>query len=400
MVNGAGELSLYIHVPWCLARCGYCDFNTYLHDPVLAPPYLQALELELDLAARTLGWRRVTTIYFGGGTPTLLSPGDYARLLQAVRAHFTIDGAAEITTEANPETLSLPQLEQLRKAGVNRLSLGMQSAVPHVLATLDRAHLPGRVDQAVQWARQAGFENLSLDLMYGTPGESREDWERTISAALVLEPEHISAYSLIVEDATPLGRRIANEELVELEDDELAEMYLLANERFSDAGLRWYEVSNWAKPGYECQHNLVYWRSGDWWGLGAGAHSHLRGSLTGEPPPPPNPRRRTPGKERRPQATRWWNYRHPRTYIEKLTTTGSPREDLEELNAYETHTEVVMLGLRLAEGLNLDHLSVTEQARAAHFLEAGFLTVEASHLVPTEPGRLIADGLAREILDR
>ncbi|MDR2896975.1 MAG: radical SAM family heme chaperone HemW, partial [Propionibacteriaceae bacterium] len=279
LVHGeTAPLSFYIHIPWCRARCGYCDFNTYVTDTgdvAIVDGYLSALLAEIDQAAQLLGPRRLSTIYFGGGTPTLMPTAGFGRLINAIAQRFELDPDIEISSEANPETLSLGYLAALRQTGVNRLSLGMQSSDPAVLATLDRVHTPGRVAEAVRWARQSGFDNLSLDLIYGTPGESMSSWAATIKQALSLSPDHLSAYSLIVESGTPMARRIAKGELLEADEDELADKYLLAEECFAAAGLSNYEVSNWSRPGMACRHNLVYWRGGDWWGVGAGAHSYL-----------------------------------------------------------------------------------------------------------------------------
>ncbi len=249
----------------------------------------------------------------------------------------------------------------------------MQSAVPHVLATLDRLHTPGRVAEAVGWARAAGFENLSLDLIYGTPGESMADWEESIHAAVALEPDHLSAYSLIVEETTPLARRIAAGQVAQPREDDLADQYQRADELFSAAGFSWYEVSNWARPGHACRHNLAYWHSADWWGIGAGAHSHIGG-------------------------LRWWNHRRPATYISRMAA-GDPCEGSERLNTEQQHTEAIMLGLRLAEGLAVDQLTQAELGRAMVYVDSGHLSQVGDRLVCTLAGRLIADGIVRSIVD-
>lgn len=368
--------SLYIHIPWCTRRCGYCDFNTYVTDTAdasVTTPYIDALVAELHQAGRTLEHRRVATVYFGGGTPTLMPPAGFRRILAVVRDEFEVDGQAEVTTEANPETLSPGRLAELRDAGVNRLSMGMQSAVPRVLATLDRLHTPGRTVDAVAWARAAGFENLSLDLIYGTPGESMADWEQSVSAALAAHPEHLSAYSLIVEDRTPLARRMAAGQLAYPDDEDLADKYIQADELFAAAGLAWYEVSNWAKPGFECRHNLAYWRGADWWGIGAGAHSHVG-------------------------QARWWNYRHPGTYADHAAA-GAARAGGETLTPAQRHAESVMLAMRLADGVDAGELTPAELARAAGYIGSGHLVRHGSRLVCTLPGRLIADRITRDVLD-
>lgn len=372
----AGPLSLYIHIPWCSVRCGYCDFNTYVTDTsdvANTAPYIEAVRKEIALASATLkgGW--VRTVYFGGGTPTLMSAVDMGRILATVRRSFDLDDSAEITTEANPETLSPQYLEDIRRVGVNRLSLGMQSAVPHVLTTLDRVHTPGRAMEAVGWARKADFDQVSLDLIYGTPGESLNDWEATLIAALAVKPDHVSAYSLIVEDGTPLARRMEAGLLPYPDDDSLADKYVLAERMLSNGGLTWYEVSNWSKPGRECKHNMNYWRSGDWWGIGAGAHSHLDG-------------------------TRWWNYRRPATYISKLNEGKSPSQGSEMLTSEERHEEKLMLKIRLGEGLSIADLTDAEYVRAEDYVASGHLVLSGTRLVCTVAGRLIADKIVRDIL--
>jgi oxygen-independent coproporphyrinogen-3 oxidase len=395
-------LSLYLHIPWCRVRCGYCDFNTYVlpptHDHNTTSPYLAALRAELAQAARvtgdgssvTLFSRRVTTVYFGGGTPTLLDPADFHCLLSAIREHFDLDPAAEITTEANPETVTPETLARLRATGLNRLSLGLQSTTPHVLKTLDRVHTPGRALEAVAWARAAGFDSVSLDLIYGTPGESLTDWRATLETALTAEPDHVSAYSLIVEPGTRLAAQIARGDLPAPDEDDLADKYTIADERLTAAGLPWYEVSNWARPGHACRHNLAYWRSADWWGLGAGAHSHVGG-------------------------VRWWNVRHPTAYAARLQAGDSPAEARETLTPEQIHVERVLLELRLAEGLDPAILTGTEQARVAQLTADGLLTlvrppaphpdgptlhpVSTDRLQLTPTGRLLADRVVRDLLD-
>jgi len=334
---------------------------------------VDALCDEVDVAHRVLGTTTVNTIYFGGGTPSLMAVQDYRRILDQVREGFEIAADAEITTEANPETLTLDHLEQIRATGVNRLSLGMQSSTPHVLATLDRVHTAGRVAEVVDWARRAGFTNLSLDLIYGTPGESMADWRDSLRTAVDLAPEHVSAYSLIVEEGTRLARRMAAGQLPHPDEDDLADKYICADEILSSAGFQWYEVSNWSKPGHECRHNLGYWRCQPWWGIGAGAHSFI-------------------------DHMRWWNHKRPETYIQALADTGSPIAGSEQLTADQAHTESVMLALRLREGIDESVLTQQEKERALEYVQSGHLTHPGSRFVCTRAGRLIADGIVREIL--
>ena len=281
---GSKPFGLYVHVPFCSVRCGYCDFNTYtaeeLGDEVGASrsSYAEAAIREIRFARHVLGHRdvKIDTIFFGGGTPTLLKPADLGAIVASAAAEFGLADGVEITTEANPDSVALWDLEELRTAGFNRISFGMQSAVDHVLRTLDRTHDPLRVPAAVDWARQAGFDDVSLDLIYGTPGESLADWETSVESALACEPDHISAYSLFVEDGTALARQVRRGELPMPDEDDLADKYHLADERFTAAGLGWYEVSNWAtSPDHWCRHNMLYWTGGHWWGVGPGAHSHI-----------------------------------------------------------------------------------------------------------------------------
>ena len=378
---GRRPLSLYLHVPFCATRCGYCDFNTYTAAELGSAPgasrqaYLAAVGAELDLALQVLGGPRpVETVFFGGGTPTMLEPGELTGLLDAVRQRFPLAPGAEVTTEANPESVDPDYLAALVAAGFNRLSLGMQSSVPRVLAVLDRRHTPGRVPQVVEWARAAGFASVSLDLIYGAPGESAEDWRTSLRAALALRPDHVSAYSLIVEPGTRLAARVRRGELAGIDDDVHAAYYAIADQELTTAGLAWYEVSNWALPGHACRHNVAYWRSHDWWGIGPGAHSHVGG-------------------------VRWWNLRHPSRYSARLAVGESPAEGRELLTPADQRVEAVLLGLRLAEGIGLDILTPTERRRVPAILQSGHAELRGDQLHLTLSGRLLADGIVRDLLD-
>lgn len=372
--------SIYLHVPFCASRCGYCDFNTYTAAELGAAPgssqqaYLRAVRAELDLASRVLGDSApVRTIFFGGGTPTMLPAAELAGLLTAVRERFAVAADAEITTEANPESVDQPYLEMLLDAGFTRLSLGMQSARPSVLAVLERRHTPGRVAEVVHQARAAGFDALSLDLIYGTPGESDADWRASLEEVIELGVDHVSAYSLTVEDGTRLAAQVRRGELTDVDEDQQADRYLLADQLLGAAGLENYEISNWSRPGAECRHNLAYWHGDDWWGVGPGAHSHVGG-------------------------VRWWNVRHPARYSAALGAGRSPAEAREVLSPAERHEEAVMLGLRLSQGLPLVELSAAEQARVSAFLDAELITADEGLLTLTVPGRLLADHVIRGIL--
>ncbi|GAA4206670.1 radical SAM family heme chaperone HemW [Actinocatenispora rupis] len=382
---GAHGFGVYVHVPFCASRCGYCDFNTYTATElpgVDRSSYPDLVVAELALAARVLGGTAppVRTVFFGGGTPTLLPPDDLARILDGIADTFGLEPDAEVTTEANPESVSPASLRALRRAGFTRISLGMQSAVGHVLALLDRKHTPGRATVAAAEAAEAGFDHVNLDLIYGTPGESADDWAASLDTVLgsvaAGAADHVSAYSLIVEDGTRLAGRIRRGELPMPSDDTAADRYLAAEERLTAAGLSWYEVSNWAADeAARCRHNLLYWSGGDWWGLGPGAHSHVGG-------------------------VRWWNVKHPSRYAERLAT-GSPGAGREILTADERHTEDVLLRTRLSSGLPLDVLDDAGRASADRAVLAGLLdptAVAAGRAVLTLRGRLLADAVVRDLL--
>ncbi|MFL6064297.1 MAG: radical SAM family heme chaperone HemW [Friedmanniella sp.] len=380
---GKRPLSVYLHVPFCRTRCGYCDFNTYTASELGSEPgasrdsYASATVAELELAARVLGPAAppVSTVFVGGGTPTLLPPEDLGAMLSAVDERFGLSPDAEVTTESNPESIDRTGLDRLREVGFTRISFGMQSAVPHVLATLDRVHSPGRPEQAVADARSAGFDSISLDLIYGTPGESAADWATSLDAAIGAAPDHISAYALIVEDGTRLAAQVRRGALPMTDDDDLADKYLMAEERLTAAGYRGYEVSNWARgPEHRCRHNLAYWRGHDWWGAGPGAHSHVAG-------------------------VRWWNVKHPAAYASRLAAGTSPAQARELLTAEDRRVERVLLELRLADGLELAVLTATERRRVPDLVARGLAAVAADRLVLTLSGRLLADGVVRDLLD-
>ncbi|BBY41939.1 radical SAM family heme chaperone HemW [Mycolicibacterium celeriflavum] len=369
---------VYIHVPFCATRCGYCDFNTYTPAELGgADPgeWLVALRAELSLAARRLGSApQVDTVFVGGGTPSLLGGTGLAAVLDAVRTHFPLAPNAEVTTEANPESTSPLLFEQLREAGYTRISLGMQSAAPHVLAALDRAHSPGRALAAAREARAAGFEHVNLDLIYGTPGESDDDLMRSVDTVVEAGVDHVSAYALVVEDGTAMARRVRRGELTPPDDDVLARRYELLDARLTAAGFDWYEVSNWSRPGGECLHNIGYWNGGQWWGAGPGAHGFIG-------------------------AVRWWNVKHPNTYAQMLADGRLPVSDCEQLDAETVHIEDVMLRVRLRDGLPPSLLSASERHRADTVVADGLLTRMADRLVLTDRGRLLADAVVRDLLD-
>lgn len=377
-------LAFYVHIPYCVRRCGYCDFNTYTPAELsisgdlsaTSRSYIDLLLREIEFARETSTASVVPTIFFGGGTPTLMEAADLGRVISTIGSHFELDPDAEVTTEANPDTVTKEKLAQLREAGFNRISFGMQSAVPHVLQALDRTHNPENVFKATTWAREVGFKEVSVDLIYGTAGESTCDWEVSVDTALALPITHISAYALIVENGTKLGAQVKRGEVVMPDDDQTADKYLLADEKFTAAGFNWYELSNWAKPGSESRHNLAYWNGDNWWGAGAGAHSHIDGR-------------------------RFWNVKHPAAYSQKVLESGNPMHEQEILTLEEARSEEIMLQIRLATGLDRAALSEAEQGRLSTFLSDGYLVEEEwarGAVVLTKTGRLIADRIVREIL--
>jgi oxygen-independent coproporphyrinogen-3 oxidase len=374
---------MYVHVPFCRTRCGYCDFNTYTAGELrgASQDSYAALAIEEIRFARSLlgpAAPNVSTVFFGGGTPTLLPPGDLAAILGAIDGEFGLAAGAEVTTEANPESVDQRSLAALRAAGFTRISFGMQSAVSHVLAVLDRAHTPGRPARCAAWARAEGFKHVSLDLIYGAPGESAADWKESVQAALAAGPDHISAYALIVEEGTRLAARIRRGELTGPDDDEMADKYLAADAEFAAAGLRWYEISNWAADDQaRCQHNLLYWTGGDWWGAGPGAHSHVGG-------------------------IRWWNVRHPSAYAGRISAGVSPAQAREVLTEDERRIERILLTTRLDTGCPVGELSPAGR-RAAEAAVAGGLAegkaLADGRLVLTARGRLLADAVVRDLTD-
>ena len=370
------QFGVYVHVPFCATRCGYCDFNTYTPAELGgANPdaWLEALRTELRLAAELAGAQPVDTVFVGGGTPSVLGADRLAAVLDAVRENFCLVPDAEVTTEANPESTSPELFDALLAAGYTRVSLGMQSVAPHVLRVLDRVHSPGRAVAAAEEALAAGFRHVSLDLIYGTPGESDDDLLRSVDTAVEAGVDHVSAYALVVEDGTALARRVRRGEVDAPDDDVLARRYELLDARLADAGFAWYEVSNWARPGGECRHNVGYWSGGEWWGAGPGAHGFV-GSM------------------------RWWNVKHPNAYAAALAEGVLPVAGFEELGPVEAHTETVMLSIRMRSGLPAAALDDAEMARAQTAIADGLLVRDADRLVLTDRGRLLADGVVRTLL--
>ncbi|MGX5695264.1 radical SAM family heme chaperone HemW [Agromyces soli] len=376
---------VYVHVPFCRVRCGYCDFNTYTAGElrgVRQLDYADQARGELRFARRVLeasgiAARPARTVFFGGGTPTLLPAADLVALLGEIREQFGLEDGAEVTSEANPDSVDADYLAALREGGFTRVSFGMQSAVPRVLETLDRTHDPERVPLVVEWARRAGLD-VSLDLIYATPGESIDDWGASLDAAIEAAPDHLSAYSLIVEDGTKLARRIRRGELAAPDDDLAADMYELADDRLAAAGYAWYEVSNWARSdAHRSQHNLGYWRGDDWWGVGPGAHSHVGG-------------------------VRWWNAKHPAAYADRIAAGVSPAVGRETLDGSTRETERVLLEVRISEGVDLASLHAGGRHAVAGLIADGLVDPKAAlagRLILTRRGRLLADAVVRRLLD-
>lgn len=408
----ARPLSLYVHVPFCRVRCGYCDFNTYtvgFGPGAQIGDYAPSVLAEADLAARVLAdagvsGRLAQTVFFGGGTPTMLDAGELIAILDGLRERIGIAGGAEVTLEANPDTVTREDLRAFADSGFTRVSFGMQSAVPRILAILDRTHTPKRVPLVVEWAKEAGL-STSVDLIYGTPGESLADWETSVRAALSYDPDHISAYALVVEEGTKMGAQVARGELPTPDPDDEAAKYELVDELLGEAGYAWYEISNFARASasdrasgrasttfeHASRHNLAYWRDWDWWGFGPGAHSHVG-------------------------RMRWWNVKNPGAYAGRLRAGVSPAAAGEILGEEERELERVMLGLRTAEGVELDGvpamamrdgivsgLSVCQSlsGRVASLISDGFIDGVAAldgRAVLTLRGRLLADYVTRELM--
>ncbi|QGN56956.1 radical SAM family heme chaperone HemW [Nostocoides sp. HKS02] len=380
---GERPFGVYLHVPFCSVRCGYCDFNTYTltelgADGASVATFADAALREVDFAANVLGDPpRVDTVFVGGGTPTMLAAADLARMLGGIRDTFGLAADAEVTTEANPDSVTAEGLELLAGAGFTRVSIGMQSAVPHVLRTLERTHDPANVVRAVSAARAAGLQ-VSLDLIYGTPGESLEDWRASLDAATDLQPDHVSAYALVVEDGTKLAAQVRRGQVPAPEDDDEAAKYELADDHLAGAGYGWYEVSNWARRSdARCRHNEGYWSDANWWGIGPGAHSHVGG-------------------------VRWWNVKHPNAYAARVGGGLSPAHGRETLTDEQRYDERVLLQVRLADGLPLETLAPHGRTAVAGLIAEGLVDGSAAlrrrRVVLTRQGRLLTDTVVRRLV--
>jgi putative oxygen-independent coproporphyrinogen III oxidase len=389
------NFGVYVHVPFCRVRCGYCDFNTYTSDELrgarredFASQALAELRLaDGVLVAAGLPPRAASTVFFGGGTPTMLPATDLARMVAGVRDGWGLAPGAEVTTEANPDSVDAEYLLALKAAGFTRVSFGMQSAVPHVLATLERTHDPARIPLVVEWARDAGLD-VSLDLIYGTPGESVDDWRTSIEHAVAQAPDHLSAYALIVEEGTKLARQIRRGEVAQPDDDLAADMYELADQLLREAGYEWYEVSNWARGGgaalnladgaeHRSRHNLAYWQGHDWWGIGPGAHSHVGG-------------------------VRWWNVKHPAAYADRIAAGQSPAAGRETLDSETRRVERVLLATRIRSGLPMTELTASGRTAVAGLIADELVEPAAAlrgTIRLTLRGRLLADAVVRRLLE-
>jgi len=379
------NLAFYIHIPYCVKRCGYCDFNTYTPAELqltegltqISNSYIDLLVKEIEFARNQVGESTIVpSIFFGGGTPSLMEASDIKRVITAISKQFKLDPIAEVTLETNPDTVTKEKLKQFYDAGVNRISFGMQSSVPHVLKTLDRTHNPENLPQVTKWATEVGFKEISVDLIYGTPGESKQDWQQSINSALALPISHISAYALIVEEGTKLAAQIKRGEIAKPDDDLTAEKYIMADKAFTTAGFNWYELSNWAKPNSQSKHNLAYWLGHNWWGAGPGAHSHINGK-------------------------RFWNVKHPNLYKQKIQANETVILDSEVLKGSQIESERLMLSIRLPQGLEKNTLNNQQILELTDYVNSGHLDQENWNLgraTLTLDGRLIADRIVREIL--
>jgi oxygen-independent coproporphyrinogen-3 oxidase len=379
------NLAFYIHIPYCVKRCGYCDFNTYTPAELqltegltqISNSYIDLLVKEIEFARNQVGESAIVpSIFFGGGTPSLMEASDIKRVITAISKQFKLDPIAEVTLETNPDTVTKEKLKQFYDAGVNRISFGMQSSVSHILKILDRTHNPENLPQVTKWASEVGFKEISVDLIYGTPGESKQDWQQSIDSALALPISHISAYALIVEEGTKLAAQIKRGEIAKPDDDLTAEKYIMADKAFTTAGFHWYELSNWAKPNSQSKHNLAYWLGHNWWGAGPGAHSHINGK-------------------------RFWNVKHPNLYKQKIQDSETVILDSEVLEGSQIESERLMLSIRLPQGVAKNTLNNQQILELTDYVNSGHLDQENWNLgraTLTLDGRLIADRIVREIL--
>ena len=376
-------LSAYVHIPFCASRCGYCDFNTYTAAELQRDGTSITAQTYPDRVIAEVNWlrqnhddnREISTVFFGGGTPTMITANNLVRILDSLKQTYGLAKDAEVTTEANPDSVTKQDLETLVAGGFTRISFGHQSSAANVLALLERTHTPGRTWEAIRDARAVGFEHVSVDLIYGTPGETDEDLSATLAEVSQADVDHVSAYSLIVEPGTRLAARVARGEVPNPSDDVAAHRYGIIEEQLTQLGMTWYEVSNWAKPNGECRHNIAYWRNQDWLGIGPGAHAHTNG-------------------------VRSWNLKHPAAWAARIDEGLTPDADSETLTAEEVQHEEIMLRLRLREGLPLTALADSGLTQAKLAVSQGLLEPESfdqGTAVLTFQGRLLADGLVARL---
>jgi oxygen-independent coproporphyrinogen-3 oxidase len=376
----------YVHIPFCTVKCGYCDFNTYTSSELgtlKQNDFAATLVGEIGLSANILKQsdvspRKLKTVFFGGGTPSLLPAADLISILNSLETEFGFQENAEITFEANPDSVTKESLASLREAGFNRISIGMQSAVSDVLKTLERTHNPENVAIAVDIAKSLGYRT-SLDLIFGAPGETLLQWEQTIRQVIELDPGHLSAYSLIVEPGTKLARQINSGELAEPDEDLQADKYELTDQLLAEAGYSWYEISNWSKTeDLKSNHNLAYWSGQDWWGYGPGAHSHL-GSV------------------------RWWNHKHPLSYANLLEKNISPAAGREQLDSETAALERILLESRTSAGMSIEQIKRLQpgsELAISQLIADGLIEGSqaiAGKLLLTLKGRLLADAVVRAL---
>lgn len=372
--NNASAFGLYVHVPFCTVRCGYCDFNTYtpseLEQADAIHVWTQALISEITYSLEKLPKSQVVeTIFFGGGTPSLLPLNNLEQIFSKLNDSFIFSENIEITLEANPDTLSSSKIRAWKDFGINRISLGVQSTDKKVLQILDRTHNPENVKNSVELLKNGGIHNFSLDLIYGTPGETLDSWSSSVESLVEFDPPHVSAYALTVEPGTALFRKVNNKEVSNISSDDQADKYLIANDILEKNNLAWYEISNWAIPGHECRHNLLYWNNQNWWGYGPGAHSHIDGK-------------------------RWWNVKHPANYAKKLINEKSAIADFENLSLDQKNLEQTMLSMRL-RGSDLRELAPA--ALLSEWENLDYVSRGSNNLELTPKGRLLLDSLIAQI---
>jgi oxygen-independent coproporphyrinogen-3 oxidase len=363
--NGGLAFGVYVHIPFCASRCDYCDFATWTDRGHLVDDYVDACVADLA-RHRAQGTAPASSVFFGGGTPSLIPATALVRILDAIDR----EPGAEVTVECNPDAFDAEKARVYVEHGVDRVSFGVQSMVPHVLAALGRTHDPDNVRRSVETAREAGIRRVNLDLIYGAAGESVDDWEASVRGALELAPEHVSAYALTVEPGTALGRAVAAGRAPEPDDDDQARKYEIADGLLDEAGLHWYEISNWSRPGEECRHNLLYWRGGEYLGIGCAAHGHTSGR-------------------------RWWTVRTPDRYLEQVWAGCAPEAGAEELASRERAEEAFTLAIRTREGVRT---APAARSVVGVLEDAGLLEVTGDRVVLTRRGRLVGSDLTARLL--